>query len=91
MWYRDRMEKTTLYLPTELQRNLRDLSRRTGRPQAELIREALSAYVTKEGRPWPKSIGSAANGTVAGRDSEAWIREQWSRREARPLRRTRRA
>jgi hypothetical protein len=90
MWYIRSMEKTTLYLPTELQRSLRDLSRRTGRPQAALIREALGAYVAEQERPWPRSIGSAADGTIAGGDSEAWFREEWSRTDARPVQRTRR-
>ena len=83
------MEKTTVYLSTELQRSLQDLSRRTGRAQAELIREALSAYVADQERPWPKSIGSGSDGDVAGRDSEAWLTEEWSKVGARPLRRSR--
>jgi len=51
------MEKTTLYLPTELQASLRALARRTGRSQANLIREALETYVAGQERPRPKSIG----------------------------------
>jgi predicted transcriptional regulator len=85
------MEKTTLYLPSDLQRSLRDLSRRSGRPQAALIREALESYVGSQARPWPRSIGSAADGTVAGRDSEAWLADEWSKAGARPIRRLRRA
>ena len=85
------MEKTTLYLPEELHRSIRDLSRRTGRPQAEVIREALGEYVARQERPWPSSIGSGSDGTVAGRDSESWLRSEWSRKSARPARRSRRA
>ena len=84
------MEKTTLYLPGELQRGLRDLSRRTGRPQAQIIREALASYVAGQERPWPKSIGSAADGAISGSDSESWLREEWAGNDARPLRRSRR-
>jgi len=84
------MEKTTLYLTADLQVSLRDLSRRTGRPQAEIIREALATYVAGQERPWPQAIGSAADGGVPARDSSAWIREEWSRADARPVRRTRR-
>jgi predicted transcriptional regulator len=80
------MEKTTLYLPTELQSSLRDLSRRSGRPQAALIREAVAEYVTRQQKPWPKSIGSGADGRVTGRASEDWLREQWSRPDATPKR-----
>lgn len=82
--------RTTLYLPTDLQVSLRGLSRRTGRPQAELVREALASYVASRERPWPTAIGSAADGGVGARDSGAWIRQEWSRPDARPLRRTRR-
>jgi len=89
MWYLAPMEKTTLYLPAELHRSILDISRRTGRPQAVLIREALADYVARQQRPWPRSIGSAADGTVGGRDSEAWITEAWSKADARPVRRSR--
>jgi hypothetical protein len=82
------MEKTTLYLPLELQQGLRDLSRRTGRPQAALIREALAEYVAGQEHPWPRSIGTASSGTVTGAGSEAWLREEWSKADAKPLRRT---
>ena len=82
------MEKTTLYLPADLQVSLRDLSRRTGRPQAAIIREALASYVAGQERPWPRAIGSAADGGVGARESTAWIREEWSRADARPVRRT---
>lgn len=74
------MEKTTLYLSAETQRDLREEARRSGRAQAELIREALSAYLAKRPRPLPRSVGIAADGKVTGRRSEAWIRREWSRR-----------
>ena len=82
------MEKTTLYLPTELQRTLRDLSQRTGRAQASIIREALAEWVSRQDQPWPRSIGSAADGLVSGRESEDWIADEWARGNARPSRRT---
>jgi predicted transcriptional regulator len=82
------MEKTTLYLPSELQRTLRDLSQRTGRAQASIIREALAEWVSRQDQPWPRSIGSAADGSVSGRDSENWLADEWARADARPLRRT---
>jgi predicted transcriptional regulator len=91
MWYLRWMEKTTLYLPTELQAGLRDISRRTGRSQAALIREALGQYIAAQERPWPRSIGSAADGTVSGVESEEWLRREWSRSDAQPIRRSRRS
>jgi len=71
------MEKTTLYLTGELQRNLRELSRRSGRPQASLIREALERYVAGQDRPKPTSVGAASDGTLDAAESEAWLRNQW--------------
>jgi len=50
------MRKTTVYLDPEIQRGLRALSRAQRRPQAELIREALSQYLDRvadyELPPW---------------------------------------
>jgi predicted transcriptional regulator len=44
------MEKTTVYLDQETRRGLKALSRATGRPQAELIREALDEYLDRTPR-----------------------------------------
>lgn len=74
------MEKTTLYLPAELQRAIREEGRRSRRSQAQVIREALTTYVAKKPRPLPRSIGIASDGKVTGRRSEAWLRREWSRR-----------
>ena len=72
------MDKTTLYLPDELRRALRDAARRSGRAQADLVREALQRYLAEQPRPWPKSIGAASVGRVSARDSEDWIRKHWA-------------
>jgi len=71
------MDKTTLYLPYELRRALKDAARRSGRAQADLVREALEIYLSNQARPLPRSIGAAADGRVAARDSEDWLREHW--------------
>jgi len=55
------------------------VGRRSGRSQAEVIREALSTYTAKRPRPLPRSVGIVANGKITGRRSEAWIRRQWGR------------
>jgi plasmid stability protein len=69
------MDKTTLYLPTELRIALRERSRRMGRPQAEVIREALQAYLHEhEGRPMPRSIGIGSDPELSGADAEDWLR-----------------
>jgi predicted transcriptional regulator len=59
------MEKTTVYLDPDVARGLRAMSRTTGRPQAQLIREALGAYLNA--RPpaeLPGWVGSWKNGPV---------------------------
>ena len=76
------MSKTTLYLPRDLQRALRDEAKRNGVSQAELVREALTRFLDSRTRPLPASIGVAADGRLAARDSEDWIRRTWDAREA---------
>lgn len=71
------MNKTTLYLPDELHRRIRDLSRRTGRPQAEVIRGALERYIEGEPSPLPRSIGVGEDDDLSGQDSEDWLRRNW--------------
>ena len=74
------MEKTTLYLPNDLQRALRDEARRTGRPQAELVRDALRSYLGSRARPKLTSLGLGEDGELPARDSEAWLEREWDRR-----------
>ena len=70
------VKKTTLYLPAETQRRLRDAARRTRRPQAELVREALDRYLLEE-PPLPRSIGIFADDELTGAGSEDWLRKNW--------------
>jgi predicted transcriptional regulator len=67
------MEKTTLYLPSDLQHALRVRARRTGRSQASLLREAIGEYVRRQERPPLRSLGLGENETVHPRDAEAWL------------------
>jgi hypothetical protein len=71
------MTKTTLYLPVELQRALRDEAKRRGASQADLVREALARFLGERARPLPASIGFASDGSLAGRESEEWLRRTW--------------
>jgi predicted DNA-binding protein len=48
IWRNLRVEKTTVYLDQESQRVPLVLSKRSGRPQAELIREALALYLERK-------------------------------------------
>jgi len=74
-----RIEKTTLYLPDDLHRALKEHARRSGRPQAELVREALRSYL--EGAVWPQpgSIGIGEDHGVSARESEDWLTREWGK------------
>ena len=74
------MEKTTLYLPPELQRALKSAARQSGRPQAEIIREALTAYLGAQPRPRLRSIGVGDSGGFDAAESETWLDSEWGRR-----------
>ena len=74
------MEKTTLYLPADLQHRLRTEARRRGRPQAELVRDALYAYFRRRKQPLPEFIGIAEDTEFSGRDSEGWLEREWGKR-----------
>ena len=71
------MNKTTLYLPDGTRRRLRDFARRTGRRQAEVIREAVERFLDAEPAPVPTSIGSGEDDLLRGRETEDWLREHW--------------
>lgn len=71
------MQKTTLYLPGELQRALKEAARREGEPQAVLIRRALEEYLQKRGRPPLHSIGMGEDKGLSARDAEDWLRAEW--------------
>lgn len=72
------MNKTTLYLTDDLQRALRDVARRSGRSQAEVVREALEAFVLLQSpRPFPRSIGAGSDPDLNAEDTEDWLRANW--------------
>lgn len=74
------MQKTTVYLPEGLARDLRELSARTGRSQADLIRTAVHDLVSGQGRPRPRSVGliDDPDGPPAS-TSKQWVKAQWER------------
>jgi len=73
------MHKTTLYLSDELRQTLEAAARRTGRAQADLVREALRTYLETLAPPVARSIGAGDDADLSARDSEDWLRSQWSR------------
>ncbi len=56
------MKRTTIYLEPELEVLLKLEVRRQGRPMAELVREALHAYVAREPMRVPPGAGAFASG-----------------------------
>lgn len=80
------MEKTSLYLPADLQRALRDTARREGRAQADIVRDALTAYLAGNPRPRPGIIGIArrtVDDGVSSANVKAWVRREWGKGLAR--------
>ena len=80
VWHNWPVEKTTLYLPDDLQRALRAEARRSGRSQAELVREAVRSYLEARPRPRVRSLGAGEDAEVSGRESERWLAREWGRR-----------
>jgi hypothetical protein len=55
--------KTTVYLDAESYRRLQALAVRTGRPTAELVREAVEEYASRHSLVrLPKSLGAGKSG-----------------------------
>ena len=69
--------ETTLYLPADRHGLLKEAARRTGRPEAVIVREALRSYLQRQGRPSPRSLGLGENAELSGRESEAWLKAHW--------------
>jgi hypothetical protein len=83
IWQTRGMEKTTVYLAEGTRRRLAALSRQTRRPQAELIREALEAYLdAQDGPRLPSFVGAISVGGDASVDVRR-ARENWRRELAR--------
>ncbi len=62
------MVRTQVYLTPEEQCALQALSRRTGRSQSELIREAIDAMLDGSGEPERRSQMQQARGLWSDRD-----------------------
>ncbi len=56
------MKRTTIYLEPELEVLLKLEVLRQGRPMAEIVREAVQAYVTREPHRVPPGAGAFASG-----------------------------
>lgn len=71
------MEKTTVYLPTEIKMSIKASAKRQGASEAHVIREALAAYVAAEPRELPSVFGSVSDGGVTSENYEDWLAENW--------------
>ena len=58
------MKRTTIYLEPELEVLLKLETLRQKRPMAEIVREAVHAYVTREPRQAPPGAGAFASGST---------------------------
>jgi hypothetical protein len=56
------MKRTTIYLEPELEMLLKHEMLRQKRPMAEIVREAVQAYVTREPRKAPPGAGAFTSG-----------------------------
>ncbi len=63
------MKKLTIRFPPELRRALKEAARREGKSQAELIREALSAYLARHKKPRLRSLEVGEDPELSGRAS----------------------
>ena len=77
--------KTTVYLPDDIRAGIEDAARDAGRSQAELIREALRAYLSSRPPSWPQSFGRhRSGGAFAARDDEDVLAAHWGGPRDRP-------
>ena len=56
------MKRTTLYLPPDIEVRLKLEGQRRGQPMAELVREAVVAYLSADQPPGPPGAGAFASG-----------------------------
>lgn len=73
------MEKTTIYLPGDLHRALKEAARSEKKAQAEVLRQALEEYLERRERPRLRSVGIGEDRELSGADSEDWLHARWGR------------
>lgn len=80
MWYMVRgvlMEETTVSIPDDIKRSLKVDAKRLRVTEAQIIREALAAYVAVEPRELPSVFRSESDGTVNSENYQEWLAENW--------------
>ena len=62
------MKRTTIFIEPQLERELQALARRSGRPMAAIVREAVAQYVAADRERRPSRLGFVASGRSGRRD-----------------------
>ncbi len=65
------MERTTVYMDSNLKRRLKAAAATRGTTEASILREALERYLTAERRPRIRPVGKSRDGGIAHRVDEA--------------------
>lgn len=71
------MEETTVSIPDDIKRPLKVSAKRLRVTEAQIIREALAAYVAVEPRELPSVFRSESDGTVNSENYQEWLAENW--------------
>lgn len=71
------MKKTTVYLPDDLVIEIKSASRRERRPEAAIIREALTGYFKAQKRTLPSFVGMVSDGPFNAAEDEEYLAEHW--------------
>jgi len=84
------MKRTTIYLEPHLEVRLKTEAIQQKRPMAEIVREAVEAYLTREPLSGPPGAGAFASGRrdTADRVDAVLTKTGFGRPSARPTRRT---
>lgn len=80
--YHTYMEKTTIYMSEVDKARLEIQAKREGRPQAELVRDAVHEYLTaREAGSLPACTGTFTGDVrVGAMEVKGWIRQHWRQR-----------
>ena len=73
------MAKTTVYLPSHLQRALKEAALSEKKAQAEVLRKALEEYLERREHPRLRSVGVGENAELSGAESKNWLRAEWGK------------
>jgi predicted transcriptional regulator len=71
------MVARVIELSEELDRNVTELARRTGRAETDVLRDAIVAYVRAPDAMRPRSDGTIDDPDLAARDIDGWLAANW--------------